>query len=93
VLLQVAVFAVFAVIVVLSIGVTAAHLLVKRWLQLDWRAWLTEQLMGRWMENGRHYRLLFSAGEHDNPDGASPRTFASRPRPRSRSPTRSSTRC
>jgi putative ATP-binding cassette transporter len=59
---------VFALIFLTSIGVTAAHLLVKRWLQLDWRAWLTERLLGRWMEGGRHYRLLFSEGEHDNPD-------------------------
>jgi putative ATP-binding cassette transporter len=59
---------VFALIFVISIGVTAAHLLVKRWLQLDWRNWLTDLLIGRWLENGRHYRLLFSAGEHDNPD-------------------------
>ena len=59
---------VFALIFVISIGVTAAHLLVKRWLQLDWRNWLTELLIGRWMANGRHYRLLFSTGEHDNPD-------------------------
>lgn len=58
----------FALIFVISIGVTAAHLLVKRWLQLDWRNWLTDRLIGRWMESGRHYRLLFSAGEHDNPD-------------------------
>jgi putative ATP-binding cassette transporter len=65
VLLQVAVFTlIFAV----SIGVTAAHLLVKRRLQLDWRAWLTERLIGRWMEDGRHYRLLQTPGEHDNPD-------------------------
>ena len=61
--------AVFALIFALSIGVTAAHLLVKRRLQLDWRAWLTDRLIGRWMESGRHYRLLFSTGEHDNPDG------------------------
>jgi putative ATP-binding cassette transporter len=60
---------VFALIFALSIGVTAAHLMVKRWLQIGWRAWLTEKLIGRWMEDGRHCRLLFSAGEHDNPDG------------------------
>jgi len=60
--------AVFALIFVISIAVTAAHLLVKRWLQLDWRAWLTHQLIGRWMDDGRHYRLLFSEGSHDNPD-------------------------
>jgi putative ATP-binding cassette transporter len=60
--------AVFALIFLLSIAVTAAHLMVKRWLQLDWRTWLTEQLVGRWLEDGRHYRLQFSAGRHDNPD-------------------------
>ena len=60
--------AVFALIFAISIAVTAAHLVVKRWLQLDWRAWLTEQLVGQWMADGRHYRLLFSSGEHDNPD-------------------------
>ncbi len=60
--------AVFAVIVSTSIAITGAHLLVKRWLQVDWRAWLTETLAGRWMAEGRHYRLLFCPGRHDNPD-------------------------
>jgi putative ATP-binding cassette transporter len=59
----------FAFIFLLTIGVTAAHLQVKRWLQLDWRRWLTERLMARWMTRGHHYQLLFTAGEHDNPDG------------------------
>ena len=59
---------VFALIFASSIGVTGAHLLAKRRLQLDWRAWLTERLLGRWMEGGRHYRLQFTPGEHDNPD-------------------------
>jgi len=65
VLIQVAVF---AVILSCSLLVTAAHLMVKRWLQIDWRAWLTEQLVGSWMGDAHHYRLLFSAGDHDNPD-------------------------
>jgi putative ATP-binding cassette transporter len=60
---------VFALMLAISIGVTAAHLIVKRWIQLDWRRWLTERLVGRWMEDGRHYRLHHSPGEHDNPDG------------------------
>jgi putative ATP-binding cassette transporter len=60
--------AVFALIFALSIAVTAVHLMVKRWLQLDWRAWLTERLVGRWLEDGRHFRLQFSEGQHDNPD-------------------------
>lgn len=60
---------VFALILATSLVVTGAHLLVKRWLQLDWRAWLTDRLVGRWMEDARHYRLNFIPGEHDNPDG------------------------
>jgi len=60
---------VFALIFAISIAVTAAHLLIKRWLQLDWRGWITDRVIGRWMADGRHYRLLFTAGEHDNPDG------------------------
>jgi len=59
----------FALIFALTIAVTAAHLLVKRWLQLDWRQWLTRELVERWMDSGRHYRLQFRLGEHDNPDG------------------------
>lgn len=60
--------AIFALILAVSIAVTGAHLLVKRWLQLDWRAWLTRRLLGRWLAEGREYRLLFQPGEHDNPD-------------------------
>ena len=59
---------VFAAIFASSIAVTAAHLLVKRWLQLGWREWLTVRLLGRWLEGGRHYRLLLEPGGHDNPD-------------------------
>lgn len=59
---------VFAVILSCSLVVTAAHLMVKRWLQVDWRAWLTEQLVGDWLADARHYRLVYTAGEHDNPD-------------------------
>ncbi|MBU1230275.1 MAG: ABC transporter ATP-binding protein/permease [Proteobacteria bacterium] len=60
--------AIFALIMASSLAITAAHLMVKRWLQIDWRAWLTEQLVGNWMGNAHHYRLLFTPGEHDNPD-------------------------
>ncbi|MCE3003342.1 MAG: ABC transporter ATP-binding protein/permease [Xanthomonadaceae bacterium] len=65
VLLQVGMF---ALILAVSMAVTAAHLMIKRWLQLDWRRWLTEHMVRRWMEDGRHWRLQFTAGEHDNPD-------------------------
>jgi len=60
---------VFALIFLLTIGVTGAHLLVKRWLQLGWREWLTARVVDRWMARGRHYALSQTPGEHDNPDG------------------------
>jgi putative ATP-binding cassette transporter len=59
---------IFALILAISIAVTAAHLLTKRRLQLDWREWLTERFVGRWLDDARHYRLQFGPDSHDNPD-------------------------
>lgn len=59
----------FMLIFVLTMLVTAVHLHVKRWLQLDWRRWLTTRLLDYWMAHARHYQLQFTSGEHDNPDG------------------------
>lgn len=54
-----------------NIGVTTAHFKIKRRLQLDWRSWLTQHLIGKWMNDGRHYLVTHIQGEgaHDNPDG------------------------
>ncbi|MDR2092973.1 MAG: ABC transporter ATP-binding protein/permease [Azoarcus sp.] len=60
---------VFALIFALTMAVTALHLHTKRWLQLDWRRWMTGLLLDQWLERSRHYRLQRIAGEHDNPDG------------------------
>ena len=52
-----------------NIFVTASHLSLKRRLQLDWRGWLTDRLIGQWMFEGRHYLVTHINGQHDNPDG------------------------
>jgi putative ATP-binding cassette transporter len=52
-----------------NMGVTALHMRVKRRIQLDWRAWLTERLVGQWMNEGRHFAVTYMPGNHDNPDG------------------------
>ena len=53
-----------------SMAVTFMHLTVKRHLQIGWRSWLTERVIGQWMNNGRHYQVThIQTGEHDNPDG------------------------
>lgn len=59
----------FVVILLLTMGVTALHLQVKRCLQLDWRRWLTAKVLDQWMAHGHHYQLQLTEGEHDNPDG------------------------
>ncbi len=43
--------------------------MIKRRLQLGWRGWLTDKLIGQWMLDGRHYLVTHIPGQHDNPDG------------------------
>lgn len=52
-----------------NIVITTAHLQIKRRLQLNWRGWLSDQLISQWMFAGRHYLVTHMPGEHDNPDG------------------------
>jgi putative ATP-binding cassette transporter len=52
-----------------SMGITATHLVIKRRLQISWRAWLTGRVVERWMQNGRHYQVTHIQGDHSNPDG------------------------
>jgi vitamin B12/bleomycin/antimicrobial peptide transport system ATP-binding/permease protein len=57
-------------IFIANIAITTLHLLVKRRLLIGWRLWLTEKVIAKWMNKGRHYQLTFLAkGDHDNPDG------------------------
>ncbi|MCL2875802.1 MAG: ABC transporter ATP-binding protein/permease [Betaproteobacteria bacterium] len=60
---------VFILIFILTMAVTALHLTVKRWLQLDWRRWITGMLLDQWLSHSHHYRLQLIGGDHDNPDG------------------------
>ncbi len=57
-------------IFVTSMAVTAMHMKVKRHLQIGWRSWLTERVIGQWMNKGRHYLIShIQTVDHDNPDG------------------------
>jgi len=38
-------------------------------LQREWRAWLTNHLVGRWLANGRYYQLDLVTGDHQIPEG------------------------
>ncbi|MDH0300962.1 ABC transporter ATP-binding protein/permease [Pseudomonas sp. GD04091] len=58
-------FAGLAVAMILSV-VYADYL--RKQLLIRWRAWLTEHVVGRWLADGRHYRLQLQGHEPDNPD-------------------------
>jgi putative ATP-binding cassette transporter len=59
----------FALILLGGTAVTVTHLRVKRRLQLRWRTWLTQRLLGDWMSDARYYQLGYLPGDYDNPDG------------------------
>ncbi len=59
----------FLLICVATMGVMALHLKLRRWIQLDWRRWLTGQVVDHWMAGGRHLMLAHVPSDHDNPDG------------------------
>jgi putative ATP-binding cassette transporter len=53
----------------IALGTTVAHVVmfwVGQHLQIRWRRWMTERLVGMWMTNGRHYRVRYVAPEVDN---------------------------
>ena len=56
-------------IIAFSVAVTVVHLKVKRRLQLGWRAWLTQKLLGEWLKDAGESRLSDLPGDYDNPDG------------------------
>lgn len=58
-----------ALIIAANIVVTIFHLVVKRWIKIGWRKWLTYRLLGEWMADGLHYKVTLFPGEHTNPDG------------------------
>lgn len=42
---------------------------LRKKLVIEWRRWMTEDLLGRWLSvDGRHYRLQLAGLEPDNPD-------------------------
>jgi putative ATP-binding cassette transporter len=54
-----------ATMVVLAIIAVYARMTAQR----EWRTWLTNNLVGRWLANGRYYQLDLVTGDHQNPEG------------------------
>ncbi|MFD0988328.1 ABC transporter ATP-binding protein/permease [Methyloligella solikamskensis] len=59
---------VFSVLAALFIIAAVYELYLRQWLQIRWRAWLTDNYMARWLEAGTHYRMRLRGDQIDNPD-------------------------
>jgi vitamin B12/bleomycin/antimicrobial peptide transport system ATP-binding/permease protein len=49
-----------------ALGVVAVYGRMK--MQREWRAWVTDRLMGRWLARGRYYQLSLMAGKEQVPE-------------------------
>lgn len=58
----------FSWLAALFIAVAVYRLYLNQMLQIRWRRWLTERLLGEWLGNQTYYRLQFSQRWTDNPD-------------------------
>lgn len=58
---------VFGMITVSTVATGAAQYWLGQHFQIRWRRWMTNNLVGSWLDEGRQYRLPLVAGEIDNP--------------------------
>jgi putative ATP-binding cassette transporter len=60
---------IFVLIVTGAVLANALHMVARRRLNIAWRGWLTQRVVGDWMAQARHYQIAQIPGDHDNPDG------------------------
>jgi putative ATP-binding cassette transporter len=58
----------FVPLAAFSIAVAVLVVWARMRIQRRWRAWLTEHVGDRWLNDGRYYQLNLVAGEHKNPE-------------------------
>src|SRR5262245_63656694 len=51
-----------------SVAFSVAQVYARMGIQRRWRAWLTDNVVSRWLSNGRYYQLNLVAGDHKNPE-------------------------
>src|SRR5215467_11599343 len=60
--------AVFFPLALTSVMLGVAQVYARMGIQRRWRAWLTNQMVSRWLNHGRYYQLNLVAGDHKNPE-------------------------
>jgi putative ATP-binding cassette transporter len=51
-----------------SVLLTVVQVYTRMTTQRRWRAWLNDNLIDRWLKNGRYYQLNLVSGDHRNPE-------------------------
>lgn len=59
---------IFVPLALSSIALAVAIIYARVTTQIHWRAWLTNHLIDRWLENGRYFHLNLMQGDHKNPE-------------------------
>jgi putative ATP-binding cassette transporter len=59
---------VYVVILFISVVFAVVQVYTRMTLQRHWRRWLTDNLVDRWLKNGRYYQLNLISGDHKNPE-------------------------
>lgn len=59
---------IFSIVATCSVLRALLNYYVKSLLQLEWRVWLTQSLLDKWLHLQNYYRSHFTKSEIDNPD-------------------------
>jgi vitamin B12/bleomycin/antimicrobial peptide transport system ATP-binding/permease protein len=51
-----------------GVALGVAQVWARMGIQRRWRAWLTNNVVSRWLSHGRYYQLNLVAGDHKNPE-------------------------
>jgi putative ATP-binding cassette transporter len=60
--------AIFAVIATIWVARALFELYVQQALIIRWRVWLTDRMIGDWLDGGAYYKGRYTKGAVDNPD-------------------------
>jgi putative ATP-binding cassette transporter len=58
----------FCVLAAMFILLAVYQIYLNQWLQIRWRRWMTERLLGEWLSDANHYRMQLLGESADNPD-------------------------
>ena len=58
----------FAFLATIYIALKVYQLYLNQWLQIRWRAWMTQHYLRGWLHDANHYRMQLTGDAADNPD-------------------------